>query len=1173
MHIQRIEIDRFGPLRDVVINPIGTGVEVFHGTNEIGKTSVLEFVRGVLFGFDRLFANGRLDPRGSASGRLVVAEDGRRWTLEREHDTVRSRESLSGRDAPDASSGVWDVLRIVDAEGLPQPASLVREWTAGIDAATYASVMAFGLDELHELSTLDADGCGRRLYELAGGLDRSRVARVLGDIAEAIDRLDSSSPDISPIASLRQQLAAAESRLASLRGPAIPAGDAWAESARLEAEIPPLAKALARAEAHAQRVLAAVELEPAFLRARETSDAVAAFGHEPLVHPDHDEWQLLVRRRDRAEKRAAALGRIRSRASGRYRSSTTPSPAWRKRTAIASLADDQPRLERLLFEAAQSEASARVTAHRFGEMLGTAGVTRLFGLDAASLGAPRGPDARLGPPAAWDPAYDPTVASLRLPPGFSRPFGALRTRAREIAEALREVKEAKRAVVAARGGIDGLRREASSEPMRLADAIEQASEQASRLRNRITAGEQLAEASEAVERLERQVAAGLRQQLVPVEWLLGLGAVFVLGAGLLLSGLLLPSAVTGGLAYALAALGLAGVGIAGATTWSLDRAASGRVDSVRRQLETARRQRQEALQACEQLDRLLPAEAARSLARLASEADAEVHRLEELAAREGTLSIWNDRLTAANERYARARAAEKTAKAAWRRALDFRGLPATLRPREVRELSLHRKSLLVLDDERRRAAAEAGLRRDSVNASCRRIEELLAECDMLPEDPASIALAPIDQIRRLRERVEADAASARSRSRYRRALLRARKEHRAALAAVTSVRRKLGALYARWEVDDEHAFLTKVDRREEFQRLRDAARAAADAWERARAASVGDSQAATDLLAELDRWLAEAHAPGEPFSLDRRLHEADVAVTTAREALQKLRERRAAAVARAEAAATDRSGEPLQAEIADIRRRLEMQAARRANLAAASDLLVETRLRIARDHQPPVLREASSWLSRLTEGRYTSVTTLLDEADLRVHDGGGREWKPDHLSRGTREQVFLALRLALVSDLERRGVSVPVIMDDALVNFDDPRAEAAARVLVEFASGGGSGPRQRQLLVLTCHSHVADVFARAGARVRSLDGSRAVWNPPRLAAIEPAPPREPEPVMLGPPVAGPGDGIPELPSGWRERASEPREPIAPPPVREKRARPHRPGRITISMARPRQFVG
>ena len=69
-----------------------------------------------------------------------------------------------------------------------------------------------------------------------------------------------------------------------------------------------------------------------------------------------------------------------------------------------------------------------------------------------------------------------------------------------------------------------------------------------------------------------------------------------------------------------------------------------------------------------------------------------------------------------------------------------------------------------------------------------------------------------------------------------------------------------------------------------------------------------------------------------------------------------------------------------------------------------------------------------------------------------MHEQDGTLWNPERLSRGTREQVFLALRLALIRDLGRHDVSLPLVMDDALVNFDDQRAPLAARVLVEFVA-------------------------------------------------------------------------------------------------------------------------
>ena len=85
MIIERIHIDRFGALEGVTVEGLDGGVEVLHGTNETGKTSLLEFVRGVLFGFGHLFRRGILDPHLPCGGRLQARAglDARRILVER----------------------------------------------------------------------------------------------------------------------------------------------------------------------------------------------------------------------------------------------------------------------------------------------------------------------------------------------------------------------------------------------------------------------------------------------------------------------------------------------------------------------------------------------------------------------------------------------------------------------------------------------------------------------------------------------------------------------------------------------------------------------------------------------------------------------------------------------------------------------------------------------------------------------------------------------------------------------------------------------------------------------------------------------------------------------------------------------------------------------------------
>jgi uncharacterized protein YhaN len=105
MHIETITIERSGALTGVTIDGLGPGVQVLHGTNETGKTSLLEFVRAMFFGFEGLFRRGVLDPRVPCAGRLVVhvGPEDRRRAIERRH-VGRSRGRVVGRSTSTAFS-------------------------------------------------------------------------------------------------------------------------------------------------------------------------------------------------------------------------------------------------------------------------------------------------------------------------------------------------------------------------------------------------------------------------------------------------------------------------------------------------------------------------------------------------------------------------------------------------------------------------------------------------------------------------------------------------------------------------------------------------------------------------------------------------------------------------------------------------------------------------------------------------------------------------------------------------------------------------------------------------------------------------------------------------------------------------------------------------------------
>ena len=91
-------------------------------------------------------------------------------------------------------------------------------------------------------------------------------------------------------------------------------------------------------------------------------------------------------------------------------------------------------------------------------------------------------------------------------------------------------------------------------------------------------------------------------------------------------------------------------------------------------------------------------------------------------------------------------------------------------------------------------------------------------------------------------------------------------------------------------------------------------------------------------------------------------------------------------------------------------------------------------------------------------------------------DEVGRDKSPSQLSRGTREQLYLALRFGLIREFGEHAEHLPVVVDEALVNFDAERANLAARAFAELSE-------TNQVLVFTCHRTIADIFASIGANV------------------------------------------------------------------------------------------
>ena len=183
-----------------------------------------------------------------------------------------------------------------------------------------------------------------------------------------------------------------------------------------------------------------------------------------------------------------------------------------------------------------------------------------------------------------------------------------------------------------------------------------------------------------------------------------------------------------------------------------------------------------------------------------------------------------------------------------------------------------------------------------------------------------------------------------------------------------------------------------------------------------------------------------------------------------------------------------------QLELSCIERKIAAAARRWQTLAMASCLLEDVCGTFERERQPETLREASSFLNQLTDGKYNRIWTPLGTNRLKIDDTEGKSLPLEVLSRGTREAVFIALRLSLAAAYARRGVMLPLVLDDVLVNFDRDRAIFAARTLKTFAELG------HQVMMFTCHEHIVDIFHDIDVQVRMMP---AHGEPGRAEILEP----------------------------------------------------------------------
>ena len=203
----------------------------------------------------------------------------------------------------------------------------------------------------------------------------------------------------------------------------------------------------------------------------------------------------------------------------------------------------------------------------------------------------------------------------------------------------------------------------------------------------------------------------------------------------------------------------------------------------------------------------------------------------------------------------------------------------------------------------------------------------------------------------------------------------------------------------------------------------------------------------------------------------------------------------------------------VEGELRAVEEELAALRRERDRLALAASIVRRAEREVRERYAPAWLQTASRYLEAITHGRYTGIAiveTPAGEPVLEVTRAGEamplRVGPP--LSRGTLEQIYVAVRLALVDAIDAEA-RLPLFLDELFAHWDAHRLDALVRVLGEIEG--------RQVVVSTCHAALADRLERScGARVIELagPGGVVVQRPPRRLAVATVAPEQEGPTLL-----------------------------------------------------------
>ncbi len=221
---------------------------------------------------------------------------------------------------------------------------------------------------------------------------------------------------------------------------------------------------------------------------------------------------------------------------------------------------------------------------------------------------------------------------------------------------------------------------------------------------------------------------------------------------------------------------------------------------------------------------------------------------------------------------------------------------------------------------------------------------------------------------------------------------------------------------------------------------------------------------------DLEALTAEAEA----MDHDRLMSELDVLEERIEQELRPQRERLVAARVNVERDVGEMAGGDRASQLAEEYQQalsqLRVLAERYVRARLSAYVLRAEMERFRKRHRDPILTGAGEYFRRMTCEAFTGIQSNFDAADQPVLVGvraSGAQLHVEQMSTGTRDQLYLALRLATLDNYLQGAEPLPFIVDDILVQFDDDRARATLAALADFSD-------RTQVILFTHHARVVD---------------------------------------------------------------------------------------------------